>query len=68
MGLFQILSEKLTSQCDNTIPAILQTNRQQNEYAEEWMAHLRMKENECDYKEKERSLKEQLINDITIMR
>ena len=34
------------------------------ENAEEWMGYLRLKANECEYKEKDRRLKEQFINGI----
>ena len=39
----------------------------QNENAEEWMDHLRIKTNECECKEKDRRLKQQFINAQTMM-
>ena len=38
---------------------------EQNENAEEWMDHQRLKANECGYKEKEKSLKVHFINGIS---
>ena len=38
--------------------------RERNENAEGWMGHLRIKANECGYKDKDRKLKEQFINGI----
>ena len=38
--------------------------RKQNENAEEWMGCLRIKANECGYKEKDRRLKDQCTNGI----
>ena len=38
--------------------------REQNENAEEWMDNLRIKANNCGYKDKDIRLKEPLINDI----
>ena len=38
--------------------------REQSEMAEEWMGHYRIKANVCEYKERDRTLKEQFINGI----
>ena len=51
-------------QCDKTI-LLLQYHkltREQNENAEEWMDHLRLKVNVCAYKERGKRLKEQFKN------
>ena len=39
-------------------------SRNKSESAEEWIGHLRVKENECNYKKDDRWLKEQFIKGI----
>ena len=36
----------------------------ENKNAEDWIGHLRVRANECEYKEEDRRLKEQFINGI----
>ena len=61
MGLFVVLME---SSSPNIMKQYCKLRREQNKSTKEWMSHLRMKANECGYKEKERRVKEQLTNGI----
>ena len=64
MGLFEVLSKKFKPQHNETILLLQYWKliREQSENAGEWMDCLRLKENECKYRAKDRKLKEQFIN------
>ena len=59
-------SEKFKLQYNETILYLLYCKiiKEQSDNADKWMVHLRMKANECKYKEKDRRQKEQSINGI----
>ena len=55
MGVFEVLSENFKPQQNKTILSLqyYKLIRQQSENVEEWKSHLKMKANECEYKERE---------------
>ena len=61
-----MLTEKFRPKHNGTILSLQNCKQvgEEKESAEEWMGHLRVKANECEYKERARMLKEQLINGI----
>ena len=67
MRLFEVLNEKIKPQHNETILSFQYCKLigQQCQVAEEWMGRLRIKANECVYKEKDKILREQCINGIS---
>ena len=65
MGLFEVLNENL-SHSTMTILSLQYCKliSKHNENTEEWMGHLRIKSTECEYKRKDKILKEQFIINI----
>ena len=61
-----MLSDKLKPHYNRRIFTLqyCKWKREQDQNAEEWIGHFRIKANECGYKEKDKILKEQLINGI----
>ena len=59
MGLFKMPSENFKPQHNESILSLQYCNLtiEQNKNAEEWIGHLRIKVQECWYKEKSRRLK-----------
>ena len=66
MGLFKVLSELFKSQHIETVLPLQYCKLlgEPSDDAAEWIGCLRVKANECEYKEKDRRLKEQFINGI----
>ena len=64
MGPFEVLSETFKPQHNETILSLqyCKLRREQSENVEEWIDPLRMKANECKYKERDRGLKEQCLD------
>ena len=54
-GLFEVLGEKFKLQDNKTVLSLqyCKVIGEQNEKSEEWIGHLRIKVNECEYKENE---------------
>ena len=61
--LFELLSEKIRPQQNRTILSLQYCKliREQSQNADEWMGHIRMKANTCQYKENKRRKKNNLL-------
>ena len=64
---FEILSKTFKPQHNEAILSLqyFKQTREQNEKAEEWMGHLRIKVNEFGYNKRDRKPKEQFTNGIS---
>ena len=65
-GLFTTVRNKFKPQYNETIKSLQfhKLGRQMNENREEWIGRLRLAAVECNYKEIDRDLKEQLIHGL----
>ena len=63
-GLFEVLCEKFDPWYNDTILSLQYCKlvRDEKESTEAWIGHLKVKANECEYKQRNRRPKEQFIN------